>query len=30
GGWAAAGAVLLAQGVLGLVYERARAGADAS
>ncbi|MFD0041819.1 hypothetical protein ACFVIZ_29755 [Streptomyces anulatus] len=30
GGWAAAGAVLLAQGALGLAYERARAGADAS
>lgn len=28
GGWAAAGAVLLAQGVLGLAYERARAGAS--
>ncbi|NEB98018.1 hypothetical protein [Streptomyces anulatus] len=27
GGWAAAGAVLLAQGALGLAYERARAGA---
>lgn len=26
GGWAAAGAVLLAQGALGLLYERARAG----
>ncbi|MGQ4448949.1 hypothetical protein ACN6LK_006471 [Streptomyces griseus] len=26
GGWAAAGAVLLAQGALGLAYERARAG----
>ncbi|MEI5035360.1 hypothetical protein RB201_29905 [Streptomyces sp. S1A(2023)] len=30
GGWAAAGAVLLAQGALGLAYERARAGAEAS
>ncbi|MEU0102130.1 hypothetical protein [Streptomyces sp. NPDC006267] len=29
GGWAAAGAVLLAQGALGLAYERARANADA-
>lgn len=29
GGWAAAGAVLLAQGALGLAYERARAGAEA-
>ncbi|MFH9609952.1 hypothetical protein [Streptomyces sp. NPDC017448] len=28
GGWAAAGAVLLAQGALGLLYERARAGAE--
>ncbi|MFJ6613766.1 hypothetical protein ACIQPT_26200 [Streptomyces sp. NPDC091289] len=28
GGWAAAGAVLLAQGALGLAYERARAGAS--
>ncbi|SCF69226.1 hypothetical protein GA0115255_103041, partial [Streptomyces sp. Ncost-T6T-2b] len=28
GGWAAAGAVLLAQGALGLAYERARAGAE--
>ncbi|UIZ15388.1 hypothetical protein [Streptomyces sp. R527F] len=28
GGWAAAGAVLLAQGALGLLYERARAGAS--
>ncbi|MEU4919740.1 hypothetical protein AB0G29_10295 [Streptomyces parvus] len=28
GGWAAAGAVLLAQGTLGLAYERARAGAE--
>ncbi|MEU5326034.1 hypothetical protein [Streptomyces parvus] len=27
-GWAAAGAVLLAQGALGLAYERARAGAE--
>ncbi|NED07264.1 hypothetical protein G3I55_37120 [Streptomyces sp. SID6648] len=30
GGWAAAGAVLLAQGALGLLYERARAGAETS
>ncbi|MFI1932102.1 hypothetical protein [Streptomyces sp. NPDC020330] len=29
GGWVAAGAVLLAQGALGLAYERARASADA-
>ncbi|WP_433403208.1 hypothetical protein [Streptomyces sp. CA-146814] len=28
GGWAAAGAVLLAQGALGLAYHRARAGAS--
>ncbi|MYX16482.1 hypothetical protein GTY67_24315 [Streptomyces sp. SID8374] len=28
GGWAAAGAVLLAQGALGLAYHRARAGAE--
>ncbi|PCG85762.1 hypothetical protein CIB93_12645 [Streptomyces sp. WZ.A104] len=28
GGWVAAGALLLAQGALGLAYERARAGAE--